>query len=170
MKVKGTERACVCFGYRSERLGECLATAGLRRHGREARRAGAKWAYIWGGRRRDEGEEEAEVRAQENASGCDVESAGKCCRLLSAFLCKSTEAHGTGGQVPIISFPFARWVLLSTAQSQGMVARSFYLARPPIAALFSCAHRRVAMAHAAWCKRRSGNSADGGLTGGGGRF
>ena len=69
-----------------------------------------------------------------------------CCRLTSAPLCKSTEVHGTGGRVSAILL--RRWVLLSTAQSHGVVARSFPRACPSLAALLSCAHRRVTVAHA----------------------
>ena len=69
-----------------------------------------------------------------------------CFRLSSASLCKSTEVHGTGGRVSVIFL--RRWVLLSTAQSQEVVARSFSRAWPSFAALLSCSHRRVAVARA----------------------
>ena len=59
-----------------------------------------------------------------------------CCRLLSTSLCKSTEVHGTGGRESDAFLQ--RWVLLSTARLQEVVARSFSLARPSpsLAALF----------------------------------
>ena len=69
-----------------------------------------------------------------------------CCRLLSTSLCKSTEVHGTGGRESVAFL--RRWVLLSTARLQEVVTRSFSLARPSLAALFSSAHRRVAVAGA----------------------
>ena len=69
-----------------------------------------------------------------------------CCRLPSAPLCKSTQVNGTGGRVSAILL--RRWVLLSTAQLQGVVSRSFSRACPSLAALFLCVHRRVAVARA----------------------
>ena len=93
-----------------------------------------------------EGKEEAEVDGRENASGYDVESAGT---LLSTIVGVLVQEHrGARNGWASACHSLRRWVLLGTAQLQGVVARSFSLARPSLAALFSSAHRRVAVAGA----------------------
>ena len=90
-----------------------------------------------------------------------------CCGLLSTSFCKSTEVPGTGGRESVAFL--RRWVLLSIARLQGVVTRSFSLARPSLAALFvACSQARRGGSRDG--ARRNGNSADDDLSGGGWRW
>ena len=87
------------------------------------------------------------------------------CRLSSASLCKSTEVDGTGGRVPVILC--GAGCFWAPPSCKGW-SRARFHSRVPRSPLCFRLLTGASWWLARWCERRSGNSADGGLTGGDG--